>query len=129
MGRIIYHSSGRSSAVSTTVTVANGITGTKVNTNVARANFLKKILSLIPRKELLYAHAVVKFFFSFLPNQLPTAQIAERLHDIGDISWRSGYISIPKGLSNSLSLSIKSGETPGEFKFQSERKRGSIIRY
>ena len=72
-----YHSSKSSNDVSTTSKVKNGITGTKVNKNVTRATLCKEIPSLIPTKELLYAHTLVKKLF--LSNQLPTVQIAGRV--------------------------------------------------
>ena len=69
---IFYYSSKNSKPLS--VTVTNKITGAKVNINLIRATFFKEIPS---RKVLPYAHALLKNVF--LPNQLPTAQIAVRL--------------------------------------------------
>ena len=51
-GGIFYHSSKSSSVVSTTITVANGIAGPKLNTKIRRLTIFKLILSPIPRKEL-----------------------------------------------------------------------------
>lgn len=116
-----------SSLVSTTVIVANGFTGTKLNTNAIRTTFSCDFPSLIERKTLPYAHALAQKLLC--QNQLQIAGRLKHFYQGREVLARDQSIStIAMGYQIPFLSQTNQEKLPRKLNSNQKEKRGSIIR-